>query len=394
MHYDLIVAGGGVAGAALAFRMASSGANVLVIEREVAFRERVRGDSIHPWGVAEALRLGLAEALAGPSFRRVASWQLHVGGVRLIDRDLARSLSGQPLVHVHHPELQQALLDAAAAAGAEVRRGARVVDVTRGRPAHVTVEDGEARRLLTARLVVAADGRDSALRKAAGVSAPGELSELSTAGALLAGHGGPAASQSLFYPPGFCELALWVPLAGERARIYFVRRRDAAGERFSGDNQLAPFLAACRALGMPAAWLDSARAAGPLATFETRLSECASVALAGGLVFLGDAAGTVDPIYGCGLSLGFMDARSLSERLLETPDWDAAAARHAQDRRDYVTRLRTLERWLTRLYYTPGDAAAELRLRASARLGALGIDLVGSGPASPTDAETEAQLFA
>jgi len=394
MHYDLIVAGGGVAGAAFAFRMAERGAHVLVVERELVFRERIRGDSIHPWGVAEALRLGLGEALSGPSFRRVSSWQLNVGGFQLLDRDLTRSPSGQPLVHVHHPELQQTLLAAAAAAGAEVRRGARVVEVRRGRPAHVVLEEGQARRSLTARLVVVADGRESPLRRAAGVDAPGELSDLSTTGVLVDDHSGPVAQQSLFYPPGFCELALWVPLSRERARIYFVRRRDASVERYSGEGQLARFLAACRALGMPAPWLESAKAAGPLATFETRLSECSSAALEGGLVFIGDAAGTVDPIFGCGVSLGLMDARSLAERLLETPDWDAAAARHAEDRRIYATSLRTLERWLTQLYYTPGEAAAELRLRASPRLAALRIDLVGSGPASPTDPQTEAALFA
>jgi 2-polyprenyl-6-methoxyphenol hydroxylase-like FAD-dependent oxidoreductase len=394
MHYDLIVAGGGVAGAALAFRMARSGARVLVAERELTFRDRVRGESIHPWGVVEALRLGLGETLSGSSFRQVPSWQLHVGGAQVLDRDLTQSLAGQPLVHVHHPELQQALLDAAAAAGAELRRGARVAGVSRGRPARVTLDQGQSQRSLSARLVVAADGRDSPLRRAAGVSASGELSELLTAGVLIDGHRGPVAAQSLFYPPAFCELALCVPLPKERARIYFVQRRDAAGERLSGEGKLPQILAACRALGMPAAWLESAEAAGPLATFETRLAECSSVALAGGLVFIGDAAGTVDPIYGCGLALALMDARSLAERLLETPDWDAAAARHAEDRRIYATSLRTLERWLTRLYYTPGDAAAELRLRASPRLAALGIDLVVRGPASPTDAQTEAALFA
>src|SRR5258708_6581924 len=63
MNYDLIVVGGGMAGSTLARRMALSGARVLVFERETQFRDRVRGESLQPWGVAEARQLGIAELL-------------------------------------------------------------------------------------------------------------------------------------------------------------------------------------------------------------------------------------------------------------------------------------------------------------------------------------------
>jgi len=392
MHYDLIVAGGGTVGAALAFRVARSGARVLVVEREVTFRDRVRGESIHPWGVAEAVALGLGEVLAGPSFQRIHDWQLRLGGAKLLERDLAHSRARQPAIDVHHPELQQALIELAQNAGAEVWRGSHVTRVERGRPARVSVERGAEQRLLEARLVVAADGRDSPLRRAAGVAMSGERSELLTSGLLVRGHGGPNGTMSVFYPLGFCELALWVPLPGARARLYAARRRDADAERFSGEASVASFFAWCARLGMPREWLETATAAGPLATFETTLADCETVALEGGLAFLGDAAGTVDPAFGCGLSLALMDARSLAERLIESRDWDAAAARHALDRRVHVASLRKLETWMTRLFYTPGQD--ELRARALPRLATLGIDLLGSGPASATDSETEAALFA
>ncbi|MFO7167476.1 MAG: FAD-dependent monooxygenase, partial [Chloroflexota bacterium] len=59
MIYDLITVGGGLAGAALATALASAGARVLVLERERAFRDRVRGEVLFPWGVAEVRALGL-----------------------------------------------------------------------------------------------------------------------------------------------------------------------------------------------------------------------------------------------------------------------------------------------------------------------------------------------
>ena len=61
--YDLITVGGGLAGAALARSLAQEGARVLVLEREREFRDRVRGELVHPWGVAEARKLGIYDLL-------------------------------------------------------------------------------------------------------------------------------------------------------------------------------------------------------------------------------------------------------------------------------------------------------------------------------------------
>lgn len=68
--FDLIVVGGGLGGAALARSLAANGARVLVIEREERFRDRVRGEMMTPWGVAEAENLGIAELLRGRKLTR------------------------------------------------------------------------------------------------------------------------------------------------------------------------------------------------------------------------------------------------------------------------------------------------------------------------------------
>ena len=44
--YDIITVGGGLGGATLAKAMAAQGARVLVLEREVHFKDRVRGEQI------------------------------------------------------------------------------------------------------------------------------------------------------------------------------------------------------------------------------------------------------------------------------------------------------------------------------------------------------------
>jgi len=61
--YDVIVAGGGLGGSALAKIMADAGARVLVLEQETRFKDRVRGEFLPPWGVAEARQLALEDKL-------------------------------------------------------------------------------------------------------------------------------------------------------------------------------------------------------------------------------------------------------------------------------------------------------------------------------------------
>ena len=61
--YDLVLVGGGLAASTLAKSMAERGARVLVLEREQQFRDRVRGELMTPWGVAEAQKLGIYSLL-------------------------------------------------------------------------------------------------------------------------------------------------------------------------------------------------------------------------------------------------------------------------------------------------------------------------------------------
>lgn len=50
-------------GSTLASALARSGRQVVVLEREREFKDRVRGENILPWGVAAARRLGVLDEL-------------------------------------------------------------------------------------------------------------------------------------------------------------------------------------------------------------------------------------------------------------------------------------------------------------------------------------------
>jgi len=95
------------------------------------------------------------------------------------------------------------------------------------------------------------------------------------------------------------------------------------------------------------------------------------------------------------MSLALRDVRFLSTFLLDDAgDWKLAVERYAQERRTYHQRLLRVERWLTRLLFATGASADALRARAMPRLHELGVDLVGLGPDSASDDQTERALFA
>src|SRR5207244_52006 len=60
---DVVVVGAGIGGSALATALARDGLQVNVLEQTVEYEDRVRGESMMPWGVAEARALGVEDAL-------------------------------------------------------------------------------------------------------------------------------------------------------------------------------------------------------------------------------------------------------------------------------------------------------------------------------------------
>jgi flavin-dependent dehydrogenase len=50
VKYDVIIVGGGLGGSTLAKNLAEHGLAILVLEREPVFKDRVRGEQMHPSG--------------------------------------------------------------------------------------------------------------------------------------------------------------------------------------------------------------------------------------------------------------------------------------------------------------------------------------------------------
>ena len=147
LSFDLVVVGGGLAGSSLAVTLAREGVDVLVVERERVFRDRVRGEVMATWGTVEAKQLGLYELLRQRCAIDVRYLTYHVEGEGAPIDLLAAAPHFEPSLAFHHPVMQEALIEEAGVSGATVWRPARLVSLTPGDPPAAEIEvDGVVRR--------------------------------------------------------------------------------------------------------------------------------------------------------------------------------------------------------------------------------------------------------
>lgn len=364
--YDLIVVGGGVAGSALATGMAASGCRTLVLEAEASFRDRVRGEAIMPWGVADARQLGLESALERAAANPLTFWDSYQGLDRSGHRDLTRTTPvGEPVMACYHPSLQMALLEHARNSGADVRQGTRVSGISARAnevPPSVLVEENDAQASLSCRLVVGADGRGSPTRGWAGFPVIRDPERNLVSGVLLDNVALSDDATHAWLDTEKGHFILNFPQGNGRARVYLCYAEGSA-RRYSGPSDVPAVLGECVASGVPADVYADAVPAGPLATFEGRTTWAESAYL-NGVALVGDAAANTDPTWGQGLSMSFRDARVLKELLLSTDDWDAAGRAYAEARNRYFNVVHSMENWQTQLLMATGQEADAARGRA------------------------------
>jgi menaquinone-9 beta-reductase len=363
-HVDVVIVGGGLGGSSLAIALARGGADVLVIERERAFRDRVRGEVMATWGTVEAKRLDLHELLCEHCATEVRYLTYHYEGEAVTTYDLPTAPPNfEPSLAFHHPVMQQVLIEEAARAGAAVWRPARLVSLTPGDLPTVGIDLDGVARSVTAGLVVGADGRDSHVAKLGGFERHVDPDELLAAGLLLQGDMDTGDSVNVFIGEAPGRIAAITRIAPGLYRLYFFHHVDAIPSRLSGTRSVEAALAYVRQTGMPDDWLADARPPGPLATFDGahRWVERPS---GDGVVLIGDAAGASDPAWGSGLSHTLRDVRLLSEALASGRDLRRAADEYAAQHDAYWQRLRDIEHLSAGAFMSVGPDGVERRARA------------------------------
>ena len=361
--FDVLVVGGGLAGSSLAIALAREGVDVLLVERERAFRDRVRGEVMATWGTVEAKRLGLFELLRQRCAIEVRYLTYYVDGVGAPIDLLAAAPHFEPSLAFHHPVMQQALIEEAAVAGATVWRPSKLVSLKAGTTptAELTV-DGEM-RTVTARLVAGADGRNSRVVHLCGFDLHADPDELLAAGLLVRGDMDTGDAVNMFIGQAAGQVAAVTRIAPDLYRLYFFHHIDAIPSRLSGDRDVDAAFRYLRDAGVPDEWLDDAQPAGPLATFDGA-HRWVERPYRDGVVLVGDAAGASDPSWGSGLSRTLRDVRLLRDALTADDDWTVASDAYAEQHDEFWDRLHDAERLSAAALMSVGSHGASRRARA------------------------------
>jgi 2-polyprenyl-6-methoxyphenol hydroxylase-like FAD-dependent oxidoreductase len=322
---DLVMVGGGIAGSALAAAMAADGYEVLLLERQDVYRDKVRGEVINCWGVSELVELGLEQVILASGGTYIDRF---VGYDETVDPDTAwnralhleEMIPGIPgVLDVGHPESCQALSDAAAKAGATVVRGVSDVRVSAGAHPRVWYRHDGAGHEVACRLVVGADGRTSGVRSQLGVKVT-QTPPNSLGGGMLVEnlHEWPESVTSIGTEGDLLYFVF--PRAGARARLYLLHGTDQKG-RFSGPARQAKFLEAFQFRCIPNSAMFAAATPSQVCAFYPMNDAWTDGPAVPGGILIGDAAGWTDPVVGQGLSIALRDARMVRDVLRSTPDW-------------------------------------------------------------------------
>jgi 2-polyprenyl-6-methoxyphenol hydroxylase-like FAD-dependent oxidoreductase len=342
--------------------------DVLVLERSLAHCDRIRGEWMAPWGVAEADQLGLLDVLAAAGAHRTVRAVPYGEGLepdeaRARALDLAAVLPGiSGALNMGHPRLCETLDTAACAAGALLLRGVANLSVEAGARPRVAFTHAGQRREVAPRLVVGADGRSSTVARQIGLRAETDPVHHIIAGLLVEGvEAWPEEEQTMGAHDGATLFVF--PQGRGRARLY-LNHTLAERRRFAGPEATRNFLAAFRVPSLPhGETLAAARPAGPCHGYPNADS-WVDAPVVPGVVLVGDAAGHNDPTTGQGLSITMRDVRLISEILLGGGDWESGAfASYVEERCERMRRLRFVARLVSTLVAEFSEEARHRRQR-------------------------------
>ncbi len=368
MHFDVVIVGGGLAGLSLAAALSDTPLKLALIERQAPRRPAgwdARIYAISPANIDFLEEIGLWKHLDDSRIAPIRAME-----IRGDDADNARlEFSAYETGLDRLGVIAESSL-VACELWESAKRQRNLSLFCPGTPQGIELgiknttlrlADGNA---LTARLIVAADGRDSWVRRTYGLAAQEtpyhekgvvanfecDLPHHDTAYQWFINDGTENGS-------GNNSVLAYLPLPGNRISIVWSVPERQAGELLALTEE--EFCARVAAAG--AHKLGALKLITPPAAFALRLIRVPRI-VAPGLALIGDAAHGIHPLSGHGINLGFQDARALAAVLKDCPPWqdigsERVLERYQRMRREEILLLQSVTHGLRRLYQStlPGS---------------------------------------
>lgn len=345
--HDVVIVGGGPAGAATAWALARNGIDALVVDRARFPRAKPCAEYLSPEATRILHEMGALAGLERAGVARLAGMRFYArNGVtfegRFAGSHRFRAFSQHGLA-IRRERLDSALLDSARAAGAEVLEDCTVQDVVRddrGRAAGVTVRRGETTEQINARFVVGADGLRSVVARRLGLARrfrwPLRFAFVSHFRGV---EGIGDCGEMHVFDGEYCGLAdVGDGITNVAIVLTSAAARDAAGD---AEAFFAAWIAAHPTLARR--FVNAVRIAPVMATgpFGTR----ARAAQAPGAALVGDAADFYDPFTGEGIYAALRGAELLAPYIVESLRAPAARAHEALEAYDRSRKHEFAGKW-------------------------------------------------
>jgi len=363
-RYDVVIAGAGLPGLALARALAQAHVRVAIVDRapvEVPDVDAATWDArVYAVSPGSAAFLASIGAWPSPSGRVEAIESMRVEG----DRGAVMTFSAYDLGEralawiVEERELRASLVRGVRGAAIDVLAPARFAALTFAPDvATFSLDDG---RTVEAKLVVGADGVRSWVREAAGIVVqPREYGQTAVVANFACERRHRGCARQWFQRDG--GVLAWLPLPGERISIVWSAPHALAETLMREDaDALATHVADAGANALGALELITPPAAFPLAYLRLPAMVAHRMAL------VGDAAHGIHPLAGQGVNLGFGDAQALRDVIAARgPVADAGAAilleRYATRRAEPVFAVQAVTDGLARLFGVRSHLVGRLR---------------------------------
>ncbi|MFN2577199.1 MAG: NAD(P)/FAD-dependent oxidoreductase [Pyrinomonadaceae bacterium] len=322
--YDVIIAGGGPAGASAAIHLSTRGARVLLVEQKKFPRPKLCGEFISPECAAHFERLNVAEAMSAAHPANLTATVFYSRGGKKVRVPSSWFGATGVALGLSRAEMDERLLRRASEAGAQVLEDAHVARVIceQQTACGITVKQGARETTYYAPITVDGTGRSRTLTRHLATNAK-RIRRQRAPMVAFKGHledtrVEPGACEIYFYRQGYGGLS---SIEKGLSNLCFiasarnVRARGANADRVMREvvceNQRAAFT------------LNRARLKGSWLAVSLEGFGRSSVAPTNGILAVGDAASFIDPFTGSGMLMalesGELAAQAIGEFLNGTP---------------------------------------------------------------------------